>query len=723
MDSTTHPLKTLLQLHLATDISAATHLSTVLVVLNEECFSPSPHLTKWTARIHSLLHSKESCGRWAGLCLAYQTSQYSKEILVEYAQGWLSVALPLLSKNESVPVLKAAMRLMYKIFSGGMDTPEFQRQVCVPSVLKMTIAAVALAEKHGDIDFKAFVLDILAKIVYLYPNLHRASHQTLSSLALSYLDGSTPGPTDATILNMASELYVALHFTGGKVGAANYWRKSIEETLNFGWNAFLSLRTTFPVEVQNIPVPPRSSGDDPLITVPLNLDRLRCCVSVLGDLFRTPSPRPVLLPLGSLSKFCSALLTCSDNNQIEGHVDASVRMMEVMVVPEIWKSGCQILSQLATCVGHHLTSHRTRLVACLAIHLERKPKDTLRLRCLEALKALMMHCHPLDCDLIPNRLTKAVLPLLTPILAESPDASKGGSQKSVKRKGKQRGRAFEGDEILKSSKEAICKTPEDEESLILALEVLRYLLRSPNLSSQMQSLSSRVLVSIYLSLPGLPRAFLAPTPSFQARISDKIRDVITDAVTGSSSVASRSLGLVVACSDNGTEMHRCIDLLLHPRVPPLIRREPLVQALSLTYDEESQEEASLRTDLNLVIPGNNAQRLPELSKQAIQAKPSDLHQHQHQTVGNPDVTILSSKPTITTQPYVSTAQNQAILQSSEPPTSHVGHRAEALMTPKPKDISQKQIVSTLLSQPQMHLPDEDEEMPTIDMASDTDDSD
>jgi hypothetical protein len=60
----------------------------------------------------------------------------------------------IMKKNESVPVLKAAMRLMYKIFSGAMDTPEFQRQVCVPSVLKMTIATVALAERHGDIDFK-----------------------------------------------------------------------------------------------------------------------------------------------------------------------------------------------------------------------------------------------------------------------------------------------------------------------------------------------------------------------------------------------------------------------------------------------------------------------------------------------------------------------------------------------------------------------------------------
>jgi len=97
MDSTAHPLKTLLQIHLASDISAANHLPNVLVFLNEECFLPSPHLVKWTTRINSLLHSKDSYGRWAGLCLACQTSRYSKEIMIEYAQGWLSVAIPLLS--------------------------------------------------------------------------------------------------------------------------------------------------------------------------------------------------------------------------------------------------------------------------------------------------------------------------------------------------------------------------------------------------------------------------------------------------------------------------------------------------------------------------------------------------------------------------------------------------------------------------------------------------
>ena len=102
MEQAPHPLKTLLQLHLASDISSASHLSHALTVLDDQCLLPSPHLSKWTARINSLLHSKEACGRWAGLCLAYRTSECSKALMIEYAQGWLIVALPLLSVR--VPV-------------------------------------------------------------------------------------------------------------------------------------------------------------------------------------------------------------------------------------------------------------------------------------------------------------------------------------------------------------------------------------------------------------------------------------------------------------------------------------------------------------------------------------------------------------------------------------------------------------------------------------------
>jgi hypothetical protein len=92
-----HPLKSLLQLQLASDSSAVVNLPYILASLTPDDFLPSPHLSNWTTRINSLLYSKESGGRWAGLCLAQKTSILSKSTMAEFSQSWLGVALPILS--------------------------------------------------------------------------------------------------------------------------------------------------------------------------------------------------------------------------------------------------------------------------------------------------------------------------------------------------------------------------------------------------------------------------------------------------------------------------------------------------------------------------------------------------------------------------------------------------------------------------------------------------
>src|SRR5271170_1718993 len=139
-----HPLKAFLQLQLASDTSAVLHLPYLLTSLTSECFSPSPHLQLWTARINSLIHSRDPGSRWAGLCIAYKTSVLSKDIMTECAQGWLAIALPILSvlsslilflpylltclgikKKESTPTLKLAVRLLGHIFTTSTQLPEF----------------------------------------------------------------------------------------------------------------------------------------------------------------------------------------------------------------------------------------------------------------------------------------------------------------------------------------------------------------------------------------------------------------------------------------------------------------------------------------------------------------------------------------------------------------------------------------------------------------------
>jgi hypothetical protein len=92
-----HPLEVILQLQLGSDQAAVLSLPSVVFSITPAHFESSPHLQKWISRVTSLIHSKHPGARWAGLCLALQTSMLSKDLMVESAQNWITIALPMLS--------------------------------------------------------------------------------------------------------------------------------------------------------------------------------------------------------------------------------------------------------------------------------------------------------------------------------------------------------------------------------------------------------------------------------------------------------------------------------------------------------------------------------------------------------------------------------------------------------------------------------------------------
>lgn len=170
------------------------------------------------------------------------------------------------------------MRLLALVFSAAVDIPEFQRQLATPNVPKFSLAVLALAEKHHDRElqvatlsiiffFKAFfyvanercrlvkvlAINTLTHLIPLFPTLHRSLHTQLSAFCLRSLNGSAPAPTDPRLFEVCSRLYAVLPVTGGKVGAASLWRKSVDETIGFTWTALAALRTTFPPEGEQFP--------------------------------------------------------------------------------------------------------------------------------------------------------------------------------------------------------------------------------------------------------------------------------------------------------------------------------------------------------------------------------------------------------------------------------------------------------------------------------------
>ena len=105
MSDSVHPLRTSLQLHLASDDAAVLNLPFVIQFLSPQHLQPSPHLQKWIIRINSLIHSKDPGARWAGLSLACQIAAFSRELMLENARNWVGAALPLFSVRLSIYTL------------------------------------------------------------------------------------------------------------------------------------------------------------------------------------------------------------------------------------------------------------------------------------------------------------------------------------------------------------------------------------------------------------------------------------------------------------------------------------------------------------------------------------------------------------------------------------------------------------------------------------------
>jgi hypothetical protein len=94
--------------------------------------------------------------------------------------------------------------------------------------------------------YQTLAMDTLKDMVVLYPSLHRALSPSITDMCHRILNGSAPQRTNKRLLHSAANLYAALHYTGGKVGAANLWKKSVDETIQCLWASLVGLRTTFP---------------------------------------------------------------------------------------------------------------------------------------------------------------------------------------------------------------------------------------------------------------------------------------------------------------------------------------------------------------------------------------------------------------------------------------------------------------------------------------------
>ncbi|KAH9062756.1 rRNA processing/ribosome biogenesis-domain-containing protein [Lactarius vividus] len=748
MSDSIHPLRTFLQLHLASDDAAVSNLPFVIQFLSPQHLQPSPHLQKWITRINSLVHSKDPGARWAGLSIACQIALFSRALMLENARNWVGAALPLFSrKEEPVPTLKAVTRLLTYIFSVAIDTPEFQRQIAFPNVPKFSLALTILAEDHPSCELRLLAIDSLSALVPLYATLHKTFHGRLSALCLRQIGVSAGYPTDSSLARAASRLYSVLPATGGKVGSTTLWRKSVDEVMALSWASLHALRTTFRKDGLTHYFH-QSLQEDPMVSIPLNVDHLRGAVFALSGLLESTASRAVQLPLGALVNLSQALLSCTPGDGKVGSFDPSVRAMEEAIVPEICAVGGDLLSRLATCVKRHLTPHAERFTKIILFHVEQSLPPNQHVLFLQVLIVLLTNVHTIHFCVVPNRITKVLLSTLLGLLPSQSDirASSESDMSSKGRKGRKRAHDYEGDEIFRTITGSIFSTSAHKEMISVTLDALRLALHNPYLPPATHSLASRVLVGLNLTLPLLDAAQLSHDSTFHTKILRGIQVAALDLCASSRGAMDRSLSLIMHDLLDPPDDPVNLDRLLHPRVPPLVLALPHVESLCLFRREESLEERELRESLRIAIPPHHDSETASVESQpptiglalaSLAPRPNPhtladgdasntpapalLSPHpQSATLANPKPSSPTHTPEVSSPPQLPSQSRQSP-KSNE--TLHPVQAQDVDIAPFMSGDVEVSEESRSGARAVIYLgedEDEDEEMPSIDMGSDSD---
>ncbi|CAL1701175.1 unnamed protein product [Somion occarium] len=617
---------------------------------------------------------------------------------------------------------------------------------CSDASLQFSQALISLGDKTEDEELKILCLDTLAHLVPLYPTLHRSLHAALSSSAIKFLNGATPQPTSSRLLSSASRLNALLHYTGGKVGAATQWRKAVDDAILFTWGSFMSIRTTFPAPGNpDVFAPQPVFNQDPIVNIPLNVDRLRAAVVVLCDLMHTSNPRAVVLPIGPLVRLCVALIRCTPDEKIEGHVDPVIHTMELSAIPHIQKLGCDLVRALAFCTHQHLTPHMSQLLFYLVHQLEKQYPSQERLPFLQATASLVHNCAPPHDPLLHSRVTRAVLPFINHLLATQAEVQRDTdttTSGSKSKRGKKRAKGYEGDEVFSVNRSIICPTKSDGDVVLATLELLQLILRNGLLTPAVQSIATRVLLSIYVGLPQTPPVHISLDTSLHGRILEKVSRICAEFAAGTTSTMSKSLGLVLGTSlqsPTSSGVTRELELLLHPRAPPLVRSLPHIETLSLFQAEESQEEQEARHTLQIGVPGElaAATQEPDVAMDIQLISSSHIAPPTNHVVpvtvptvpSGPSMSVVQAPPRAALQVIQPAVPAPAVTPSTAsfqpPPTSASIPKAnDSSLTRSSANTSTTASIAQAtppVSSSRMVVDDEDEDepMPTIDVESDS----
>jgi hypothetical protein len=392
--------------------------------------------------------------------------------------------------------------------------------------------------------------------------------------------------------------------------------------------------------------------------------------------------------------------------------------------------GCSLLEALCHCVKGHLTSSSSQLLSVISFQLEQKTSSAQKIQFMMAVQTVFRCSHPVLSAFLVNRLTKAILPHLTPLTASSESRvdSRDASTAARTNRSKKRSRAFEGDELLRRNTGAVLDTTLDAQCILVTVDLLHLLSHEPNLSPSVRSLVSRIFLSLLLTLPHTLPSALSSKYELYTKLLAKTQRVAMDIGLRSSVSQSKTLGLMINSAAIHSSASEDLELVLHPRLPPLVRSLPRTEAIILTQSEESREEVDLRSELGLSSAAAEMSidvdaAVEELPVRGLTPKALSFPNVLQSTVQTTETQVVSHAREA--RPPSAALGMEVDMPSAQTVSSANSSNSVSVFTQPPEELPPAQVESITttttasLAIKTTHAMDDDEEMPLIDDDTDS----
>ncbi|CAM0135953.1 hypothetical protein VKS41_001601 [Umbelopsis sp. WA50703] len=185
----------------------------------EDDSAESTNFHKWITRLNSLLHSKNSTARYAGITLIRATCEQSNMLYLANVSSWVPNILNLLTRPEPTAVQEEAIKTLLMLFAKAADKPEVQREVTTPNLPKFNHALLNLS---GNKDLLPVIFDALISSFTNFPTTSRPIADNSRKLCLSLLDGSLGHST--SIIESASACLTTIFLTATNANRPELWR-------------------------------------------------------------------------------------------------------------------------------------------------------------------------------------------------------------------------------------------------------------------------------------------------------------------------------------------------------------------------------------------------------------------------------------------------------------------------------------------------------------------